>query len=122
MSKVLIVEDEKSLRDALVTKFEAEGFDVVSAENGEVGLNLALNESPDIVLLDIIMPVMDGVTMLGKLRDDDRGKNIKVIILTNLSDGDKMATSIDEGSREYLIKSDWTLTDLVEKVRSILAE
>ena len=121
MKKVLIVEDEKILREALAIKFKDEGFEVLEAGNGEIGLELALKSSPDIILLDIVMPVMDGLTMLKKLQDDEVGKYLKVLILTNLSDGNKIADAIDDGSRGYLIKTDWSLDEIVEKVRGLVS-
>lgn len=120
MKKVLIVEDEKTLRDALASKFSSEGFEVLTGENGEEGLALALDEIPDVILLDITMPVMDGITMLKKLREDEKGRDIKVLMLTNLSDGDKVSESIDQGSVGYLVKSDWSLADIVKKVTDLV--
>jgi DNA-binding response OmpR family regulator len=118
--KILIVEDEESLLNVLVDKFTAEKFVVFSAKNGFEGLDIALKEKPDIILLDIVMPKMDGLTMLRELREDESGKNIKVIILTNLSGEDSMAEAMDNGSFGYLIKSDWKIEDLVKKVEEKL--
>lgn len=120
MKKVLIIEDEQTLRGALVDKFTSEGFEVLEAKDGKIGLDLALKNSPDIILLDIIMPVMDGITMLKKLRADARGDSFKVLTLTNLSDGDKISETIDNGSLKYLVKSDWTLSDIVAKVKELI--
>lgn len=76
MKKILIVEDEESLLKTLGEKFTLEGFEVVKAQNGVEGLRVALQEHPDLILLDIVMPVMGGMEMLGKLRQDDWGKNV----------------------------------------------
>ena len=122
IKKILIVEDETSLRNALCEKLTREGFAILEAKNGEEGLEVALREHPDLILLDIIMPVMDGMTMLKKLREDAWGKNAKVIILTNLSDNDKMAEAITQGTFDCLIKSDRTLEDVVKKVKERLGE
>jgi len=113
---ILIVEDEISLCNALRDKFAGEGFSVLSAKDGEEGLKLALSERPDLILLDIIMPVMDGITMLAKLREDTWGNNAKVIILTNLSDNEKVAEALARGSYDYLVKSNWKIEDVVAKV------
>ena len=84
--KILIVEDEASLRKALVEKFQREGFETFLAFDGVEGLDQAERIQPDLILLDIIMPKMDGMTMLKKLRESgDWGKQVPVIILTNLS-------------------------------------
>lgn len=114
---VLVVEDERSLRRALVDKFTHEGFTVLEAKDGSDGLDVALKDHPDIILLDIIMPVMDGITMLEKLRSDPWGKNAGVIILTNLSDGQQMLDSMKNGVFEYLVKSNWKIQDVVTKVK-----
>lgn len=117
---ILIVEDETPLRSALQEKFTREGFSVLEARDGEEGLNTALEKHPDIILLDIIMPKMDGLTVLKKLQEDSSGKDIPVILLTNLSDDQKVAEAIKEGVYEYLVKSDWKLADLVKEVKEKL--
>jgi len=119
---ILIVEDEKPLAEALVDKFVSEGFDMLVASDGEEGLDVALKNHPDLILLDIVMPKMDGMTMMKKLREDDWGKSVSIILLTNLS---ASGTDIVEGIvREepayYLVKSDWSIGDIVEKVREVL--
>lgn len=118
---VEIVEDEPSLIEALRNKLNKEGFSVLEARNGKIGLDLALKERPDLILLDIIMPVMDGLTMLQELRKKDEwGKNVPVIILTNLSDDKKVMEAVKEGSYDYLIKSDWSINEVISKVRERL--
>lgn len=120
MKKILIVEDEPGLLNALVDKFTHEGFVVLSAKDGQEGLEVALPEHPDLILLDIIMPVMDGMTMLRDLRKDPWGKNVPVILLTNLSEAEKVAESLSQGVYYYLVKSDWKLEDIVKKVKEKL--
>ncbi len=120
---ILVVEDDASELKALVDKFTREGFSVLQAKNGEEGLESALKNHPDLILLDIVMPKMDGMTMLKKLRETDEwGKTVPVIILTNL-------TSADEGRNRditelepayYLVKTDWKIDELVAKVRDLL--
>ncbi|OGD79498.1 hypothetical protein A2368_03755 [Candidatus Collierbacteria bacterium RIFOXYB1_FULL_49_13] len=119
--KLLIVEDEPTLVSALVEKFTSADFDVSVATNGQEGLAAALAQHPDIILLDVIMPVMDGMTMLYRLRLDPWGKDAKVILLTNLTDAGKVAESLVQGVNDYLIKSDWKLKDIVDKVNEMLA-
>ncbi|HOX60791.1 MAG TPA: response regulator [Candidatus Magasanikbacteria bacterium] len=118
--KILIVEDEPALSRALVTKFKKEGFTVFKASDGEEGLRIALQEHPHIILLDIVMPIMDGITMLEKLRADVWGKDVAVIMLTNLADEVKVAEVMRFGSRDFLIKTDWQLSDVVKKVKDRL--
>lgn len=120
--KILIVEDEAQLRNALRDKLAKEGFNVFEAVNGEEGLAGALLEKPDVILLDIVMPIMDGMTMLKKLRADVWGKNAKVIMLTNLSTYDKIGEAVEQGSYDYLVKADWKIDDVVAKVNEKIEE
>lgn len=120
--KILIVEDEISLRNALSDKLLKERFLVIEAKNGEEGLEMALKEHPDLILLDIIMPKMDGMAMLKNLRGDSWGKTAKIIILTNLSENEKIAQAIEQNSHQYLIKSDWKLQDVVDRIRECLSK
>src|SRR3989344_1728070 len=84
MKKILIVEDELAYLELLKSQLTQKGYSVIEAENGKKGLETAKKEKPDLILLDIRMPVMDGITMLDLLRKDEYGKSAKVIILTNL--------------------------------------
>lgn len=120
MKKILIVEDERSLLEALTKKFETENFTVLQAKNGIEGLEVALSEHPDIILLDIVMPKMDGISMLEKLRGDEWGKDARVIILSNLSDAAKVSEAAKQGSFDYLVKTDWHIDDVVKKVNERL--
>ncbi len=122
--KILIVEDESSALKAMVEKFQREGFDVLTAPDGVRGLAEAQASHPEIILLDIIMPNMDGIMMLRKLREDDGyGKQVPVILLTNLSsDDDGRKKEIDALSPiAYLVKTDWKLSDVVDKVNLCLS-
>lgn len=124
-NKVLIVEDESSLRNALHDKFVREGFLVFEAKDGEVGLSVALKEKPDVILLDMMMPKMDGITMLHQLRlKNDWGKKVPVLLLTNVSSDDKrMLKEVqDDGLSYYLVKSDWSISKLVVRVREAISE
>ncbi|OGH92124.1 MAG: hypothetical protein A2534_02895 [Candidatus Magasanikbacteria bacterium RIFOXYD2_FULL_39_9] len=122
LNKVLIVEDEEALLAVLAKKFTIEKFKVFEASNGQAGLEQALRHHPDIILLDILMPVMDGMTVLKKLRQDSWGKSVPIIMLTNLSDEKKEAEAAKEGCYDYFIKADWNIDDLVKKVRSKLKQ
>ena len=117
---ILVVEDELSLARALVEKLFKEGFSVIEARNGEEGLQVALREHPDLILLDIVMPKMDGITMLTKLREDSWGKGARVVILTNLSDDLSVDKSIQYGAFDYLVKTDWKIEEVIEKIRARL--
>ena len=119
--KVLIVEDEEPMLRVLKEHLCEGGVcTVFTAGNGEEGLKIALEEHPNLILLDIVMPVMDGLSMLRKLREDEWGKNVEVIMLTNLTGKEHLAEALEEGSFEYLVKTDWKLEDLVKKVKDRL--
>jgi len=117
---ILIVEDDTSLRFALGNKLIAEGYQVFQAQDGKEGLEIALKEHPNLMLVDIVMPIMDGMTMIKKLRKDEWGSGAKAIILTNLSDAEKTAEAIDRGVYDILVKSDWKLEDVVNKIKDEL--
>jgi len=111
--KILIVEDEEAVSDILTDRLAKEGFETLTAKNGKEGLESALKEHPDLILLDIVMPVMDGMTMLGELREDEWGRTVSVIVLTNLSDDEKISEAVGQGIYDYLIKTDWKIEDVI---------
>ena len=120
---ILIIEDEVSQRKALSEKLEREGFAILQAGNGEEGLRISLEKHPDIILLDIVMPKMDGMSMMKKLREEnDWGKKVPIIILTNIiAADDKMITRLAEDEPSYyLIKSDWTIDEVTKKIQERL--
>jgi len=119
---LLIVEDDMSLLRALVNKFINEGFNTLEAKNGEEGLSIALQKKPDLILSDIVMPRMDGLSMLKAIRKDEWGASVPTIILTNLEDVDKTEEALSANVYDFLIKSDWKLEDLVKKVKDRLGE
>lgn len=107
---------------ALAHKFTREGFLVFDAKGGKEGIEIGLKEHPDIVLLDILMPKPDGMKVLETIRrDKEWGHKAPVIILTNLSDGDKARVAKSQGVADYMIKTDWRLEDVVNVVRERLA-
>lgn len=120
MYKVLIVEDDASLRKIVSDKLRSESFEVLEAANGQIGLDMALKEHPSLILMDIVMPEMDGMTMLKKLRQDDWGKDVRVIITTNLGDDKKTEEAMQQGVYDYLVKTEWSLDDLILKVKDKL--
>ena len=118
--KILIVEDEHFLSEMYITKFKHEGFAVFSASDGKEGLALLRKEMPDLVLLDIVMPVMDGYTFLKEMKKDEKINYIKVIILSNLGQRSEIEKGMNEGADDYLIKANLTPNQLVHKAREIL--
>ncbi len=120
MPTILIVEDESALLMVLTDKFRREGFLVHNADDGQKGLQCALQNKPDIIVLDIVMPSMDGLTMLKKLRENKWGNTVPVLILSNLSDPEQINEATGRGRVEYLVKSNWGLDDVVRKVKDTL--
>jgi len=119
---VLIVEDEKSLRSAMADILRLKGFLPLEAKNGVEGVRIALSEHPDMILLDLIMPEMDGMTALKKIREDLWGAHAPVIILTNVSaTSEKIVEDmVTHKPMNYLIKSDWKIHDVVDKINELL--
>ena len=117
---VLIVEDDVFLANIYKTKFDMQGFKVSTSENGEAGLNDVKKKKPDIVLLDILLPKMDGFVVLEKLKADPEVKSIPVILLTNLGQKDDVQKGLEMGAADYLIKAHFKPSEVVEKVRKIL--
>lgn len=119
--KILIVEDEPMVRRALVGKMaEEKNLVVMSAKNGKEGLEAALREHPDFILLDLVMPVMDGMEMLSILREDPWGKTVKVMFLSNLADSEKVAEAVAKGVYEFMIKSNMDVSGILAHVKKEL--
>lgn len=118
--KILVVEDQKDIADTLQKKFESNKIDPIMAYDGEEGLRLALENHPDLILLDLILPKLDGMSVLKELRQDEWGKNVPVIILSNLGTGDEIEKAKEFDVSEFLIKTEWRLDDVVSKVHSLI--
>lgn len=122
MTKVAIVEDDQAIAQMYRFKFESENFTVETADNGVLGLKLAESMKPDIILLDLMMPEMTGDEMLEKLRATDWGKNIKVIILTNMGEQEIPAKVKELGVSGVILKADMTPRQVAEIVKKQLAK
>lgn len=121
MPKIAIVEDDQAISQMYRFKFEAENFDVETAENGELGLQLISTMQPDIILLDLMMPIMTGDVMLEKLRATPFGKTVKVIILTNMGEQEIPQKVRDLGVSAVVLKADMTPRQVADLVRTQLA-
>lgn len=118
--QILIVEDDAFLAEIYQKKFEMEGFTVSVSNNGEKGLADAKKKLPDIILLDILLPKLDGFAVLKGLKADNTTKNIPVILLTNLGQKDDVEKGLEDGAVDYLIKTHFKPSEVVDKVRKIL--
>ncbi len=121
MTKVAIIEDDIAIVQMYRMKFETEGFDVVTAENGLTGLKLIEAETPDIVLLDLMMPEMRGDEMLVELRKNAWGRDLKVIILTNMGESEAPDSIEQNNVLGYIVKADMTPKQVTEIVKEALA-
>jgi len=121
MIKIAIVEDDQAIAQMYRLKFESEGYDVQIAENGRLGLELILGMSPDIVLLDIMMPEMTGDEMLEKLRSTPWGKDMKVIILTNMGEQEAPLKLQKLNVSAFIVKAEMTPRQVAELVKKTLA-
>lgn len=121
MSKIAIVEDDSAISQMYRIKFEAEGYQVETAENGKLGLKLLEEMKPDIILLDLMMPEMTGDEMLAKLRATDWGKDIKVIVLTNMGESEIPASMKDLGVLSCILKANMTPRQVAELVKQHLS-
>lgn len=121
-SKIAIIEDDQAISQMYRIKFESEGYTVETAENGALGLELVEKMKPDIILLDLMMPEMNGDEMLEQLRKKPWGKDIKVIILTNVGEQEVPDTVRKMGVSAFILKADMTPRQVVEAIKKQLAE
>jgi DNA-binding response OmpR family regulator len=120
MIKIAIIEDDLAIVQMYRLKFEAEGYEVRTAGNGQIGLGLINDFDPDIILLDLMMPVMPGDKMLAQLRTMPNGKDKKVIVLTNMGKEEVPKDVYDNGALEVIIKAEMTPRQVAEVVRKTL--
>lgn len=122
MKKILFVEDEESLQKVIKETLETNGYSVISASDGEGGIQLAQKEKPDLILLDLILPKKDGFEVLSELKKSSDTAVIPVIVLTNLEGSADVEKALSLGARTYLVKSNYSLDDVLLKVRNVFGE
>ena len=122
MAKILLVEDDKSLREIYGVRLMAEGYEIVSAGDGEEALAVAIKERPDLIISDVMMPKISGFDMLDILRSTTETKGIKVIMMTALSSEDQRARGESLGADKYLVKSQVGIEDVVRTVHEVLGD
>ena len=119
--KILIIEDEKDLVTLLSNALKEESFEILYARNGLDGLSIAKEKRPDLVLLDLDIPGIDGLTVLEKIRENEETKDMAVIVFSNSADVANLSKAIDQGVLYYLAKSNWEIEDVVEKIKEVLS-
>lgn len=119
-TKVAIIEDDASIVQMYQLKFQTEGYDVRTAGDGEAGLALIESFSPDVVLLDLMMPNMNGFDMLSKLRGTANGAKMKVIVLTNMGDTETATKVFKMSANDYIVKAEMTPSQVVQRVQKLL--
>ncbi|MEO6761799.1 MAG: response regulator [Candidatus Saccharimonadales bacterium] len=122
MTKIAIIEDDQAISQMYRIKFEAEGYQVETAENGKLGLELTEKFRPDIILLDLMMPQMNGDEMLTLLRKTDWGKHTKVIILTNMGEPEAPAIIKQLDVKRFIVKAEMTPRQVADMVKAELAD
>lgn len=122
MRKILIVEDDKFLRELISRKLVREQYEVVDAIDGESCLKIIKEEKPDLVLLDLILPGIDGFGVLTKLKDDPLTASVPVIILSNLGQREDIERGLKLGAADYLVKAHFTPNEIIEKIKQALGE
>jgi DNA-binding response OmpR family regulator len=120
--KILIIEDEATLQKALQEILLQENYEVISALDGKRGLEMALSEAPNMILLDLILPKMDGFEVLKDLKKDEKTKEIPIIILTNLGSTEDVQKALVLGATNYMVKADHDLSEIVEKIKGIIGQ
>ncbi|PIR06855.1 MAG: response regulator [Candidatus Komeilibacteria bacterium CG11_big_fil_rev_8_21_14_0_20_36_20] len=119
--KILIVEDDEFLLQMYTTKLNLEGFKVLGTPSGKQGLKMAKKDTPDLILLDLMLLEMNGIEVLENLKIDDNTKNIPVIILTNYSQKENIDRCLELGADDYLIKAHFVPSEVIVKIKKILS-
>jgi len=122
MKKILFIEDESALQKTLGEIIGQEGYEIISALDGEIGLKLAETKKPDLVLLDLILPKLHGFEVLKKLKENETTKHIPIIVMTNLEGIGDVERAIELGATSYLVKAQYKLEEVVDKIKKALNE
>lgn len=122
MKKILFIEDESVLQKTFDSAFKSEGYEVISALDGETGFNLAKAKKPDLIVLDMVLPKLTGFEVLKKLKETPGTKEIPVIVLTNLERMSDIDKALELGATTYLVKVNYSLDEVIKKVKKILEQ
>jgi len=122
MKTILFIEDEMSLQKSLASRLKDEGFEMISALDGEIGLREAREKMPDLIILDLVLPKKDGFEALKELKSDAGLAPIPVIVLTNLEGSQDVERALSLGAFTYLVKANYSLDDMIEKIKQALGD
>ena len=122
MKTILFIEDEMSLQKSLASRLKDEGFEMISALDGEIGLRQAREKMPDLIILDLVLPKKDGFEALKELKSDAGLAPIPVIVLTNLEGSQDVEKALSLGAFTYLVKANYSLDDMIEKIKQALGD
>jgi len=120
MKRILFIEDESALQKTFGEVLKQEGYEMISALDGEVGLRLAKSQKPDLILLDLVLPKLHGFEVLKELKENQETKEIPVIVLTNLEATEDIERAIELGATAYLVKENYSLEEVAEKIKKAL--
>lgn len=120
MPTILVVEDDAFLMDAYKVKLQQEKFKILLAKDGEAGLETAVSDQPDLIILDMVLPKMSGLDVLKKLKADQKTKNIPVIVASNLDQNETIEEVKQAGAADYFIKSNISISELIAKIQTFL--
>ena len=121
MAKIVVAEDDKLISASLCDALKAEGYEPVPAYDGEEAVSTIAETKPDLVLLDIMMPKKDGISVLREIKANPDTERTSVIVLTNIGDVETISKIVEAGGADYLLKSDQSVDDIIRKVREVLA-
>jgi DNA-binding response OmpR family regulator len=121
MKKILVAEDDRFLLSAYNIKLKREGFEIITAMDGEEVLAVLKKVKPDLIILDLIMPKKDGFTVLKELKANEKWRDIPVLVASNLGQEEDIQLCKELGAADFIVKSDLSMTDLIEKIKKLLS-
>ena len=122
MAKILIIEDDQFLSELITKKLDEEGFKVVLALDGEKGWDMVQKEKPDLILLDLLLPGIDGFEVMERMKKDQTLSKIPIIVISNYGQESKIQRAMSLGAKDYLVKANFTTGEIADKVRSVLGK